>query len=182
MLTANKFDDTLKGMAQHMPLYCVIAMSSKYLDGLIEKHKKIFPWHHNDTLYSYSYEARKESERKTYSYRMHVMFKDQFTHIAKNNNSLICTWDTKNDIERDRKPCLILIKIFKEKNVLHCSVVFRNRDVLRRMIGNWAAIREKMKWFNEKYYRGRYKLGNIYDFSMQAFYRQDDYKKWIGRK
>ncbi len=90
-------------------------------------------------------------------------------------NNVICTWEPGRDLRSLRKPCLITLKFIRNHGRLDVVMTWRNRDILKRMVGNWLAIIELTNLMCNK---TRMKPGMLYDLNMQGFFYEDDRRKW----
>lgn len=155
---------------------------------LIEWHKKHYAWHHNDTIRSYTNKelrARGNRGKRTdfaYMNRAAVYFGyDQFKEHRVQRNKLICLWDASmdGDFFGEHNPCLVLVRFVEEGKELHMRAVFRKRDLLKRMIGNWTML--SMWLLKEAKVRGK-EAGRICDYSMDTMYDVEQCDKLMRRK
>ena len=146
----------------------------KLADELIQWHRKKYAWHHNDTVRSYTQMTLRKrgnrGKRTDFAYynRAMVYFGyDQFDAHRRQPNKLVCFWDPSNegDYVGEHNPCLVLVRYKEQNGKLNMTVVFRKRDVLKRMIGNWVML---CMWLNNEATIRKMKVGTITDFSMDT--------------
>ena len=160
------------------PLYLNLDLkflASKFRDN----YSKAFPWHLKDCerslltpdisnpLYEFSYYSRIHESTD---------FESFIAAIKRNaGNAILSTWrrqDYAND--NQRKPCLLILSAKLREGFLDFSVVFRKRDIIRRMPGNWFALYKLQQEISTQ-------LGStpgyLHDYSMDWFYQQQDLEK-----
>ena len=158
---------------QSIPIYFELEIS-KINKKIIARHQQLFPWHQAALLKSMT-DPRKEPP--SYLYRLTEMFGvDQIKVNKTHMNNLMCTWNPKTDITNSNKPSLILLKFLKDGKHLNLSVVFRHRDLIKRLPGNWYVL---TKFLNDKAKCLKLKPGKLFDYSMAASFHIEDYIKWI---
>ena len=173
--TLNGFKDMLNNFEQKRPSLFIVKLN-QISPILIMLYKEKFHWHWNDTVRNFTKLESSVNDAITYYNRMNEHFGyDQAERYLKNMNNCICFWDPKRDMFSIRKPCMITMKMIVDNKILDMVVTWRNRDVLRRMIGNWIMLK---RFGQEICDKKKWKLGTLYDFNMQAFYQKDDLKKW----
>ena len=145
-------------------------------DELIAWHKKKYPWHHADTIRSYTQKRLRKhgnnGKREDFAYmnRAAKYFGyDQFVEHRAQPNKLICLWDPSlsGDMLGEHNPCLVLVRFQKDGRFLNISAVYRKRDLLTRMIGNLAML---AVWLRKEAEHRKLKPGRITDFSMSSQY------------
>lgn len=148
-------------------------------EELLDRHRKLYPWHFKDSIRSFTNDNITNLSKYEFSYqnRFKKYFKvDQFDYA---NKSIINTWDPKIDLFAIIKPCLLILKFIRDGEYLHLSVVYRKRDLIKRLIPNWCCLcvllTEQAQKFNLKP-----KL--LLDYSIQATYNDKDRLKWIMMK
>jgi len=143
---------------------------------LIAWHKKTYPWHHADTIRSYTQKQLRKhgnhGKREDFAYmnRAAKYFGyDQFVEHRAQPNKLMCLWDPSlaGDILGEHNPCLVLVRFQKDGKFLNLTAVYRKRDLLRRMIGNLAML---VVWLKKEAERRKLQPGLITDFSMSTQY------------
>lgn len=87
----------------------------------------------------------------------------------------IVLWDPKVDLQaKNLIPCLTMISFNIDFNQINMTVVFRSRDIIRRLIPNWNAL----QFFQERIANSlSMKVGTLSDFSLSWFYRNDDLER-----
>lgn len=149
---------------------------------LFKRYYKEYKWHFKDSRRSLLQNMERNLTRYEFSYydRIHSYFgKDQVKAIVEKPNEIISLWDPKNDSQNSPKPCLVTIKIIPEDKFLHLSVTFRSRDIIRRMYPNFIALKI---FQNDCAEMMKKHPGKLFDYSNQAFYREEDLNKvlsWI---
>ena len=148
-------------------------------DELVQWHRIHYKWHHEDTIRSYTQQHLRErgnrGKRVDFAY-FNRAFKyfgyDQFAEHRVQRNKLICLWDPTTDGDNfgEHNPCLILVRFQVYEGLLDMNVVFRKRDLLKRMIGNWAML---VMWLNNEASQRNMKPGSITDFSMECVYDEE---------
>jgi len=142
--------------------------------SLMEWHEVQYPWHHKDTIRSYTEEKLRRygnnGKRKDFGY-MHRAVKyfgyHQFDEHRVQPNKLICMWDPSFDGDNfgEHNPCLVLVRFKRVKHTLNMVAVYRKRDMLTRMVGNLKML---VKWLTDEAKIRRLKPGSITDFSMES--------------
>jgi len=145
-------------------------------DELVVWHREHYSYQHNDTIRSYTQQGLRKSgnhgKRKDFAYfnRAYTFFGyDQFAAHRAQPNKLICIWDPskQGDMVGEHNPCMVLVKFQKRNGKLDLSVVFRKRDLLSRMVGNWAML---VMWLNNEAGMQKLKPGWLIDYSMDTTY------------
>jgi hypothetical protein len=155
----------------------LITYSNKSLpDEIIQWHRWAYPWHHNDTIRSYTQGALREhgnrGKKTDFAYfnrAIKYFGYDQFAAHRRHPNKLMCLWDPskKGDYFGEHNPCLILIKFTERGKHLDMTAVFRKRDLLKRMIGNCCML---LLWLNNEAEARKMKAGTITDISLDTQY------------
>lgn len=147
-------------------------------DELIVWHRQHYQYQHNDTIRSFTQQGLRKSgnrgKRVDFAYfnRAYKFFGyDQFKAHRAQPNKLICIWDPseEGDMVGEHNPCMVLIKYQVRHGELNLNVVFRKRDLLSRMVGNWAML---VTWLNNEASVRGHKVGWITDYSMDTTYDQ----------
>lgn len=149
---------------------------------LIEKHQGLFPWHFRDSIRSFNDPSIIDLNKYEFSYanRISEYFTiNQLERAMYNFKHPIVLWDPAVDLNTTPRPCLMMIKFFAESKVLNMQVVFRRRDLIRRMIPNWFCLGEIQRKVAEE---RKMTVGILYDYSLDVFYNNDDKKKWEESK
>ena len=148
-------------------------------DELVQWHRTHYKWHHEDTIRSYTQMKLRprgnRGKRVDFAYfnRASTYFGyDQFEEHRVQRNKLICLWDpsTDGDYFGEHNPCLVLVRFREYENMLDMNVVFRKRDLLKRMIGNWAML---VMWLNYEASIRKRTPAWITDYSMECVYDQE---------
>lgn len=141
-----------------------------------------YKWHHDDSLRSLLEKMDRPLNQFEFSYydRIREHFgEDQLDIIIKDQNAIISTWDIKVDKDNRIRPCLATLRLLSDRDYLHLSVTFRVRDVIRRLYFNMLALnklqQECCKLLNKS-------QGLLFDYSNQAFCRDDDLSKVFSWK
>lgn len=151
-------------------------------DELVRWHQENFRYQHTDTIRSYTkvkLRARgNHGKRVDFSYlnRAKKYFGyDQFESHRAQPNKLICIWDPSKggDYVGEHNPCMVLVKFQRNGSKLDMRVVFRKRELLSRMVGNWFMLGH---WLNHEAGEQDLKPGLITDFSMDTSYEPDRLK------
>jgi len=157
--------------------------ANELADELIRWHRINYRWHHDDTIRSYTEKELRprgnRGKRVDFAYfnRASKYFGyDQFEEHRVQRNKLICLWDPSTDGDNfgEHNPCLILVRFREYEDMLDMNVVFRKRDLLKRMVGNWAMLTTWL--FNESSMRER-KPGVITDYSMECVYDRNEWER-----
>lgn len=139
-------------------------------------HKINYSFQHHDTIRSYTLSklrARGNRGKRTdfaYMNRAAKYFGyNQLEEHRSQKNKLICLWDASKDGDMfgEHNPCLVLVKYQKNGSELDLKVVFRKRDLLSRMVGNWAMLGQ---WLTLEAKARGLKPGWIIDYSMDTTY------------
>lgn len=151
-------------------------------EELVQWHRKNFTYQHNDTIRSYTQQGLRKrgnhGKRVDFSYfnRMIKYFGyDQFKVHRAQPNKLMCVWDPskEGDMVGEHNPCMVLVKFQQRNGKLDLNVVFRKRELLSRMVGNWAML---AMWLNNEASLQQCKVGYIIDYSMDTQYDADKLK------
>lgn len=151
-------------------------------DELVRWHQENFKYQHNDTIRSYSttkLRARGNHGKRVdfaYYHRAKKYFGyDQFVSHRAQPNKLICIWDPSKDGDYvgEHNPCMVLVKFQRDGIKLNMRVVFRKRELLSRMVGNWSMLGH---WLNYEAIARRLKPGLITDISLDTSYEPDQLK------
>lgn len=149
---------------------------------LVRWHQENFRYQHTDTVRSYTavkLRAKGNHGKRVdfaYLHRAKKYFGyDQFASHRAQPNKLICIWDPSKDGDYvgEHNPCMVLVKFQKVGSKLDMRVVFRKRELLSRMIGNWFMLGH---WLNFEAGMRDLKPGLITDFSMDTSYEPDRLK------
>jgi len=156
----------------------------KLLDqAFVDKYGEIFGWHLKDSYRSLMTDVVNNPKYEfSYFNRMTKHFEiNQLEHVLSNirlkklRQNMITFWDPKTDLTSDTIiPCLTALSFFIHEDILNLGVVFRSRDIVRRLIPNWSALKYMQTRIAES---EGFKCGTLADFSFQWFYRQEDYEK-----
>lgn len=145
-------------------------------DELIVWHRENYKYQHNDTIRSFTQQGLRKygnrGKRVDFAYfnRAYKFFGyDQFKAHRAQPNKLICIWDPslEGDMVGEHNPCMVLVKFGVYEGKLNLNVVFRKRDLLSRMVGNWAML---VMWLNNEADIRKVKPGWIIDHSMDTTY------------
>jgi thymidylate synthase len=189
------FVDAIEAFTNGSPL--LIKFNQNKIDkNLSKKHRRVFPWHYADTKRSYTQEklrmhgSRGKTEDFAYRNRLINYFGyNQMEAQLEKPNKIICMWNAgfsykdsyqsqithKGDMFGEHNPCLTTMRFIPRGKVLDLVVTFRKRDLLRRFIPNIVMLGQ---WLDEACKEVNKNPGNIIDFSMEAFYREEDLDKW----
>lgn len=144
----------------------------------IEKFKKVFPWHFQDSQRSFLTDKINNPVYEfSYYQRMRIHFGiNQIEAAIKNPRmNLISTFDPKKDFsEKGRVPCFMQMYLLRNKDTIDFVVIFRNRDICRRVIPNWVAFNELQKEICKKM---KLKQGITVDISIRHFTKGFDIDK-----
>jgi hypothetical protein len=163
----------------NQPLYLPRLDLQRLNDKFAEDYCKYFKWHFNDSHRSFLTARWNPDSQYEFSYwhRMHdgSNWGKFMLSIAKNTSrSLICTWRSADYDSEKPIPCFVMMWASRIKTALDLTVVFRSRDVIRRMIPNWYAIKLMQRDIANEL---NLTPGLVNDFSMRWFYKQEDMKK-----
>lgn len=144
-----------------------------------EDYCKYFKWHFDDSQrsfltpvignpkYQFSY-YRRLHEKRSWG-----KFENEAMHGSSRN--IICTWRLKDhDYGEERIPCFILLSARIRQGWLDFTVVFRMRDIIRRMIPNWYALKTMQMEMAGRNHLG---VGVTNDLSLDWFYTAGDRRK-----
>jgi len=169
----------LNVVEQHEPV--LFELDIKLLSTkLVAYHERLFSWHAKDTRRSFFVLPKTELNKFQFSYadRMTEYFGiNQFQKACFDYSKIICTWDPKVDLFKSPKPCFLILKFKRSGDKLDATVIFRNRDLIRRMVPNLLAIQTLMRTAAVD---KKLKLGILIDYSLNTFYKQEDYERWIS--
>jgi thymidylate synthase len=148
----------------------------------IEKYDNVFHWHLRDSMRSLMLEEVKDPKFEfSYYNRLRKYFGlDQVQNMylqlkTQGYSRPIVTWDPRIDLTtKELIPCLMSISFRTVGQDLAMSVVFRARDIVRRLIPNWNALAAIQK---EVASEMKLSMGTLTDFSLSWFYRQDDLER-----
>jgi len=146
---------------------------------IFKRHEKLFNWHYKDSIRSFTNANIENLTPYEFSYanRFTKHFgMDQLKRVKDDHSKILITWDPKVDLYKSPKPCLLLLKFFEENNKLHLQCVFRNRDMIRRLIPNWLCLLNLLQ--SVAIQKGK-KFGNLYDYSLWSYAKQFDLDKWL---
>lgn len=155
-------------------------------DELVVWHRENYSYQHNDTIRSFTQQGLRKygnrGKRVDFAYfnRAYTFFGyDQFEAHRAQPNKLICIWDPsiEGDMVGEHNPCMVLVKFQRMAGKLDLKVVFRKRDLLSRMVGNWAML---VMWLNNEAGMQKLKPGWITDYSMDTAY--DEARLKVHRK
>ena len=159
----------------------------KLLDqAFVDKYGEIFGWHLKDSHRSLITDVVNNPKYEfSYFNRITKHFEiDQMKHVLDSlrrkdfRKNMIVTWDPKVDLASDGLiPCLTALSFNVSGGELNMGVLFRSRDVVRRLIPNWNALKYMQTRISES---EGFQCGTLADFSFQWFYRQEDYEKIIA--
>jgi len=147
-------------------------------EDLYEKFEDKFPDKWEDSITSFSkLEFKSGSKNKhTYKYRIMKHFgKNQISGVIADSRNIISTWDQRLDQTSVYKPCLLSIKFNIVNDKLNMIVVFRNRDLIKRLIVNWYCLH--VLWNKVAIDMGK-EPGVLYDFSMQSYIDKNSLQIW----
>lgn len=152
----------------------------------VSRYSKEFSWHFKDSQRSLlTPDISNPDFEFSYFNRIHNHFGfDQLYFVLgglkKGSRSrIISTWDPKVDMETKALiPCLVVLKLsISDRNELDLGVVFRSRDIMKRMIPNWVALDVFQRNCADLI---GLKQGILSDYSLQWFYRHDDLQRLKG--
>lgn len=141
---------------------------------------KVFPWHLKDSIRSFTTtELNNDTYEFSYRRRLEGHFEIPKTGIYINQigNNPYSTWDPAVDLNSNgRKPCFMNMFMNTKKGVTDFTIIFRRRDLCKRIIPNWFGID-----FLEKEYCkiNNTKQGKTVDISIDYFIEEGDFKKLI---
>jgi thymidylate synthase len=172
------FCQVVEAFQDGVPLFVETDLKNLSLDSILLKRLNAeFKWHFRDTQRSFLTKMERPLTRYEFSYysRMHDHFGfDQTVKVRENMNNVVCNWDPKVDFDNHPRPCFLTLKLIPEKEFLNVSVTFRTRDVLKRMVPNWIAIKVFME--EECKVAGK-KMGKLFDYSNQVMAKKEDLAK-----
>ena len=145
--------------------------------NFFKRYYKEFKWHFNDSYRSLMIKMTRNLTPYEFSYydRIHDYFgQDQEHTILANQNNVISLWDVTKDPNNNPKPCLLTLKVIRDKDYLHLSITFRNRDIIRRMYPNFVAL---SRFHNNLCKQLSLKQGKLFDYSNQIIVRKQDLDK-----
>lgn len=155
----------------------------KKLDrSFIEQYDDAFHWHLKDSTRSLNTGDLADPKFEfSYYDRIHKYFGINQMDLAlqelvtEKRSRPIVLWDPKVDLQaKNLIPCLTMISFNINFNEVNMSVVFRSRDIIRRLIPNWNAL----QFFQERIANSlSMKVGTLTDFSLSWFYRNDDLER-----
>ena len=164
------------------PLF--MSVDLKLLDQVfVDKYGEIFGWHLKDSHRSLMTDVVNNPKFEfSYFDRMTKYFGiNQLEHVLDSlrrkdfRKNMIVTWDPKIDLGSNSLiPCLTALSFNVSDSALNMGVLFRSRDVVRRLIPNWSALKYMQTRISES---EGFRCGTLADFSFQWFYRQEDYEK-----
>jgi len=148
----------------------------------LERYSKTFSWHFRDSERSLlTPDVSNPIYEFSYYDRIHTHFGiDQLDFMLTglklgSRSRVICTWDQRSDLRtKELIPCLTLLQFDIKDYCLDMSVVFRSRDIVRRLIPNWNALAKLQKSCADKL---NMKPGWISDYSLKWFYRKEDFER-----
>jgi len=181
-ISVNSFISFLKNLNKNNLYSLFLEINNLEIDNnLISLHKKLFPWHFNDTIRSFTNPDISNLSRFQFSYnnRIHKHFGfSQLDIKSLLKNNIINIWDPKIDFNsKDTKPCLLVIKFIKDNDNLNLSVVWRKRDILKRLIPNIFCLSNLLKEYASKL---SLNSGIIMDYSLQFDFDNNLKKKFIS--
>ena len=176
-ISEKHFNTMLELSEKNNPIFFEFDLK-KLSDELIDKHRLVFPWHFKDSVRSITNSNIKNLTPYEFSYsnRFIKHFGINQIELCKSNlKNIVLTWDPKIDLFNFPRPCLLAIKFIKDGKFLHLSVVFRNRDLLKRLIPNWYCCYIILNNISKDL---SLKTGKLFDYSIQSMYNDNDYQKW----
>lgn len=171
------FSLMLDNHKQREPLYFSFDLQ-KLNKEILERYRTLFRWQYRDSLRSFTNPDISDLTDRQLSYanRFQEYFGvNQIEACLANPKLVATTWDPKRDLTRTPRPCLLSFRLIQDGKWLHIAVVFRAREMLRRMVGNWYCFMEFQREICEK---RDLKPGKIYDFSMEAWFQKSDRINW----
>jgi len=177
LFNINSFITFLNSIQHHNNLYLYIS-NLKIDENLLNAHKKLFPWHHKDSIRSFTNPDISKLTPFEFSYanRIQKYFGySQLKHVLTNN--IINIWDPQKDPNSRVKPCLLVLKFIKTDNKLNLTVIWRKRDILKRLIPNIFCLINLLK--NESI-KHNLTPGIITDFSIQIILNENEKNKFIN--
>lgn len=175
-MTLQRFSSVLEDHPNGFPLLCQLTTTLGIDAPVCKLHRDMFPWHWNDTARSFT--SLEVDGKFGYRKSMVRRFKVDQEANMRNKGYVVSMWNpaTDNSQPTGLKPCLLTMKLIERDNgQIDLCVTFRSRDMLRRMIPNWFQLLEILKRMAKD---KRRTPGYLYDFSYEAFWREDDLKGW----
>ena len=184
MVEPQKLQETFVDLIKHPQnnLFLSIDLKDDDLSFIEEKLAKVFPWHFNDTKRSLLTDKIINPKLEfSYYLRLHSHFNgidllDNMVSKYGTTKSFTSLWDSSVDNSAEgRVPCLSVMSLISEPDG-SCSmfVLFRSRDLVKRMPFNWFFIDKLHKELCQKL---NVKQGILYDYSVFAFAKQEDVQK-----
>ena len=148
----------------------------------LTKYADLFRWHFKDSQRSLLTSTISNSQYEfSYWNRIHEYFKvDQLKQaIQELHDNKQCrpisTWSPNEDLLASGIiPCLMTLQFSKVEDQLNLTVVFRSRDIIRRMIPNWNALKILQQQTADTL---KLRMGSLYDVSLKWFYKDLDLVK-----
>jgi hypothetical protein len=161
------------------PLWLPNLELSQLTPEFADDYCKYFRWHYDDSLRSFlTPKLGNPKYQFSYYQRMHEKgtwnkFEKEVMHRSSRN--MICTWRLiDHDYTDARIPCFTLLSARIRQGCLDFTVVFRMRDLIRRMIPNWYALQRMQLDMATK---NHLEIGVLNDLSLDWFYTAADRSK-----
>lgn len=152
----------------------IIETDLKKLDDKLKNiYQKYFDWHFRDSMRSFLTDSIWNPKFEfSYYRRMHTAFSvDQIEEVKKKiltdpRKAVISIWSPSIDLYGDIIPCFMNLYVKKYKDDLNFVVVFRSRDIVKRLIPNWYALKIIQENMSKDLSMN---VGNIIDISINYF-------------
>ena len=163
----------------------IITDLKKLSRDFLDSYSNIFGWHFRDSERSLL-SSKISNPKYEFSYfdRIHSHFGfDQLEFVLEGlrngtRSRVISTWDQTLDMRtKEIIPCLTLLQFSLDDSLprkLDLSVVFRSRDIVRRMVPNWNALDILQRQCADALHCEQ---GVLIDYSLKWFYTEADYSR-----